>query len=762
MKGLLFLVFLIWAAIVLVRCDALASTNSKSFNPTFYPVIEIQETSGSIRIDGSLNDDGWKDAVVTSDFSEQYPGDLIKPPVNTRVLMTYDNNSLYIAFICQDRGEDVRASHCERDHIRYDDNVGVSIDTYGDAAWAYILIANPFGIQGDALWSRESGEDYNFDMIWYSEGKVVDSGYQVEIAIPFSSLRFPKNPEQDWKINFFRNHRRHSNHEITWSAIDRGEDCKPCQWGHVTGISNVSPGTGIELIPSITGSQVGNNVSNGSIDYDNPKGEFGLSSKYLLASNATIEATYNPDFSQIESDPAVIDVNTTFALFLEDKRPFFQEGIDLFQTFFELLYTRSINNPRFAAKGTYRVNRTHIACLVSYDKDSYVIIPHEEYSEIRDAGKATVGAVRIQQMFGHNSHVGVIATGRYYDRGGSNSLLSVDGEWRISQPVQVNWQGVGNYTTEEDKGYYGQASTVSIRYASPQFYGTLRYFGSSRNFRADNGFETENNYHKSHLFLQYSIYPKSRFLERCRIWTIFYNVWNYSGLDKKGVTTANGDLKFGFAQTNLFGLYSHRKERFHNINFNNLWFLRTGLSSTPSRALSFSSEIEYGNRIARSFAITGYEIRCSFSLDIQPTDRARIENTFEYLSSKVSEDYSKTYAFNDVASVIVFNEGVRLYSQRVSRTSFSYNIAKALSFRLTLQHNDREKTVLVKDDVTDYYLLTNIRAKSWNLDPLLTFQPNPFSIIYVGLTHYYDAINSDDMKLQQCQYYAKLQYLFQL
>ncbi len=759
----IFLWLLILSVIIVFgKLDASAITSNKDFSPTFHPKIEIMRTSGSIKIDGMLNDNGWENASVVSNFSEQYPGDLIEPPVKTRVMMTYDKSNLYIAFVCQDRGEEVRASHCERDYIKNDDNIGISIDTYGDAAWAYILIANPLGIQGDALWSREKGEDYNFDMIWYSEGKVADSGYQVEIAIPFSSLRFPGNLEQDWNINFFRNHRRHSNHEITWSAIDRNEDCKPCQWGQLSGIRNVSPGTGIDFIPSITACQIGKKESSGNIGYDNPEGEFGFSSKYLLASNATIEATINPDFSQIESDPAIIDINTTFALFFEDKRPFFQEGIDLFRTFFELFYTRSINSPIFAAKGTYRGDKTNIACLVSYDKDSYVIIPHEEYSEIRGAGKSKIGVGRIQQMFGQNSHLGVLATGRYFDQGGSNSVLSVDGQWRISQPVQINWQGVGSYTKEDNDRFYGQASTVSIRYASRKFYSTLRYFGSSSEFRADNGFEAENNYHKSHLFLQYSIYPNGRLLEKYSLWAILYNVWNYNGLDKKGVVTVNGELNFKFAQTRFFGLYSDRKERYQNIKFNNLWFLRTGFTSTPSKGISFECVIEYGNKIDRYFAIVGREIRSNLTLNLQPTDRAKIQNTIRISRSKANTNISKIYTIGEDSRLVRFDKNDRLYSQKIIRTSFSYKITKAMSFRLALQYNDRNRTVLAIDNLPGDNYLSNTQIRSWNIDPLLTFAPNPFSIIYIGMTHNYNAINDDVIELQQCQYYAKLQYLFQL
>jgi len=338
-----------------------------NFTPVYNPTLEVKKLSGTIDIDGDLNDPGWSNAARVGNFAEHSPGDQTKPPVNTEALITYDSDKLYVAMICYDDPALVRASFCERERVGSDDNICLLIDTYGDAAWAYELNVNPYGIQADAIWSQNVGEDGGYDLIWESAGKITDSGYQIELAIPFSSLRFPNKAEQVWKIDFWRNHPRDVQGQYSWAAYDRSVPCWPCQWGTVTGIKDVQPGKGIEIMPTLIGYQSGSLSGDGTSDspynFDNDKaeGEVSLGGKLAVSSDITVEATYNPDFSQVEADAAQVDVNTNFALSFPERRPFFQEGNDLFTTIFGAVYTRLINNPEFAGKVTARIGRTSIA-----------------------------------------------------------------------------------------------------------------------------------------------------------------------------------------------------------------------------------------------------------------------------------------------------------------------------------------------------------------------------------------------------------------
>jgi hypothetical protein len=326
----------------------------KLSTPVYHPTLEISKTQAPIEIDGDLNDPGWRGAAKADNFAEHNPGDQTKPPVNTEAFITYDDTKLYVSFICYDDPATVRASMTERDRMFSDDNICFLLDTYGDATWAYEFNVNPYGIQGDLIWSAVMGEDSRYDLIWESAAQITDSGWQLEMAIPFSSLRFPNTDEQVWRMDFWRNHPREVRRQYSWAAYDRDDPCWPCKWGTVTGIKNVTPGKGVELIPSVvayqSGSLDGNGTSGSPFDFvnDDGDGEISLNAKYAITSGVTAEATYNPDFSQIEGDQSQIDVNTNFALFYDERRPFFQEGDDLFRTHFDAVYTRSINDPEFA------------------------------------------------------------------------------------------------------------------------------------------------------------------------------------------------------------------------------------------------------------------------------------------------------------------------------------------------------------------------------------------------------------------------------
>jgi hypothetical protein len=223
----------------------------ENYQPVYSPTLHVSRAAGPIKIDGKLDDPGWQGAARATNFAEHNPGDQTQPPVETEVLITYDDEYLLVAFLCFDDPKAVRASLCERDEIWSDDYAIVLIDSYAEATWAYEISANPYGIQGDVLWSRSGGEDAGFDLIYESVGMITGQGYQVEMAIPFSSLRFPNRQAQIWKMDFWRNHPREDRGQYSWAAYDRDDPCWPCQWGTVTGIENVQPGKGFEILPSL-------------------------------------------------------------------------------------------------------------------------------------------------------------------------------------------------------------------------------------------------------------------------------------------------------------------------------------------------------------------------------------------------------------------------------------------------------------------------------------------------------------------------------
>ena len=178
------------------------------------PILEINRVHNAIKIDGNLTELEWGKAKGTDYFLEIEPGENTTPAEKTEVKVAYDDQNLYVAFWAFADPEDIRASYQNRDRAWMDDFVAIFLDTYGDANAGTMIGSNPYGIQMDALNNGNGDDDPSFDLVYKSQGKITDEGYQVEMAIPFSSLSFPDNEVQEWKVGFYRSLPREKRSQI--------------------------------------------------------------------------------------------------------------------------------------------------------------------------------------------------------------------------------------------------------------------------------------------------------------------------------------------------------------------------------------------------------------------------------------------------------------------------------------------------------------------------------------------------------------------
>ncbi|MFH1687532.1 MAG: DUF5916 domain-containing protein [bacterium] len=738
-----------------------ARASAEEFTPVYSPTLEVSRLVGEIKIDGSLDDSGWRQAAQASNFSEHEPGDQVKPPVDTKVYLTYDEDHIYVGWKVYDDPAKVRATVCGRDRIHSDDNVGFFVDTYGDATWAYTMNCNPFGIQYDALWSAGNGEDDGYDLIWESKGHLTDFGFEVEMAIPFSSLRFPNKEVQTWKVDFWRNHPRETRREYSWAAYDRDESCWPCQWGSVTGIQGVKPGRGVEILPSVLAYQSGVRRDSRMVN-DNPDGEVGVAVKYSVTSDITAELTYNPDFSQIEADATQIDVNSTTALSYQERRPFFQEGSDLFQTVFGAVYTRSINDPQVAAKVTGRLGRTSFAYLGARDEHTPVILPLHQHSAFVQNGRSSNNVFRLKQTVAENSHLGLLVTDRRLDDGGSNTLLSFDGSLRLSKYYSVIWQGVATHTKEPDDttmtagypGYYGATfdqGAHTLHYDGESYWGDAAYFGINREdrnfdidlaylhksptFRADNGYQPTNDRKKVQFYGGYSLYFDRGIFQRIHPNLTLAHEWDYAGDLNQQYLDLQAEVQLSVASISIHPWYRKSAESYRGVEYTNLWLIHNCFSSTPTGWLALGGGVTYSHNIAYGDQIKGKETMLSAWLDLRPTSRLFVENWFNYAHGDSLEG------------------GGTIYDGYTVRSRGTYQFSRELALRLVVEYDDF--------------------GKVWSVDPLLTYQINPFSVLYAGSSYGYDGlpvtIGSDDRyvigrdwQLSRRQFFLKLKYLFQV
>jgi hypothetical protein len=727
------------------------------FEPVFNPTIEIKKINSTVLVDGRLDDSGWTNAARVENFVERFPGRNLPPDVRTEVMATYDEDFLYVAFNCYDDPSTVRATITQRDQFEGDDNVVLLIDTYGNAAWAYEFLVNPYGIQRDYLWSSINGEDSGFDLIWHSAAAITESGYQVEMAIPFASMRFPNREAQIWKIDFWRNRPRESQKQYSWAPYNQDDQCWVCQWGTATGIKNVEPGKGLELLPSAIASQNGylSDQSNPDSRFinDDAETELSLGGKYALSSALTAEAAYNPDFSQIEADAAQIDINSTISLLYPERRPFFQEGSDIFRTLFNSFYTRTVNDPQFAGKLTGRLDGYSLGFMTALDENTPYIIPLEERSIMVNSGQSAVNVVRATRSFAGNNQVGFILTDRRFEPDGFGTVVGLDGNIRLAAQYSVIGQYIMSYTREPDDSsfnedlsdiafddnkhtaaldgefYSGDAVIAQLRRHARAWNFTINYDHVAPSYRTETGYDPWNDYRNVFVYSEYNIYPAKSILERIAP-SIHFDTRRNFVWDKKWAHYGAGiQSNFRVAQTYLGGNFFRGDEKWGGVQFADLWNVEIFGGTRLNHTLGFEFNADYGTDVARWLLQKGNQTSLYAGLEFKPLDRIIIEPTVNFFK------------------ITHIDTGEELIKQTITRTRVRYQVTRELSLRLVGQYNDY--------------------GENWEIDPLITYRLSPFSLFYLGSTH--DITKLRDLEDNRPvwdqtsrQFFMKLQYLVRI
>jgi hypothetical protein len=754
--------WIIWVS-WLICSGAATGTQDIGFTPSYNPELAVSRSVNDIRIDGHLDNTGWAGAAKAENFAEHYPGDQTKPSMKTEAYITYDDKNLYVAFVCYDSNT-IRASMCERDKItNSQDYVMFCLDTYGDATLAYLFQVNPYGIQSDEIWAMPGGSERGYDLIWESAGIITDSGYQVEIAIPFTTLRFPQLDAQTWRVDFWRRRPREVQYEYSWAAYDRNENCWPCQWGSVTGIAGVKPGRGIEITPAVVGYQSGGwinsgaDLSAGEFINEDPKGDVSLWVKYGISSNATAEITLNPDFSQIEADAGQIDINTTFALSYPERRPFFQEGSDIFRTPIRTLYTRTINDPEFAGKATVRWGGLCLGYLVAQDRQSRVYLPSEERSIGVSSGRNTSNILRLRQTVADGSQIGLVVTDQRFKNGWSNSTITSDGNIRITPSIGAEYQISVSYVSEpndtsltesipspdllwdnkytralDGESFWGRQSRASVWWQTSIWNVWLNYQDVSPTFHQYLARIQQNHYRKIRTELGHYVRPKTGLFETINPHIKANTEWNWNGKSKKVTYEMCLWTRLRIAQTQLYTQYAGISENYGGKQYDDAWYLFQDAGLSLGDPVKLYGSITYGHLIARRYNTLGKVLDLHFSLDLKLHDRLLVQQWYDH------------------AWAVEVEGGEDLYDGFIWRTRLNYQVSMAISVRLVIEYDDFYET--------------------WRVDPLLTYRLNPFSVFYAGMTSNYQRLHtagfnngdSYSTRLASRQFFVKLQYLFRL
>jgi hypothetical protein len=527
-------------------------------------------------IDGQLNDVVWQSATVFGDFVQTQPGDNVAPSDPTEVYIGYDAKNLYIAFRAKQDRSKIRATQGRRDNVFSDDFVGVYIDTFNDQQQAYFIFLNPYGIQGDGVITETNGEDNSVDLVFESKGVIGDDGYTVEAAIPFKSLRYEAGKNKQWGLHLFRRIRYNNNELDAWMPNNRSIAGSLNQAGHITGLEGIETTRQLEIIPSFTVSETGrrtrftfNGDPNGRYRNEGVKGDFGFTAKFGLTPTTTLDFAYNPDFAQVEADAPVTTANQRFPIFFPEKRPFFLERIDIFNSPLNIVNTRAIVDPDIAAKITGRRGKNTFGVMYASDngpgnlnqddRERLLICmlgrtdPSRFCQDERIVNKnANIGVLRYKRNLGNQSTVGFIGTSyNFPDK--NNYTGGFDGRIRSGKKYTTEFQIMGThsrqpfYNPDTDKVEYrtgnGVGYNIWFERTGRKLYMNYLAFGRSADYRADVGFtqRTDTNYAGSYIRYQTEPDSKKKII-RWRVQNATNITYDWSGRGQYFISDWNGML----------------------------------------------------------------------------------------------------------------------------------------------------------------------------------------------------------------------------
>jgi len=498
------------------------------------PPAVIPRATGPIRVDGVIDEPAWQSALKLDIPFEVTPADNIPARVATEAFLTYDDSAFYLAFIAHDPEPGrIRARISDRDAAFQDDFVGVVLDTFNDGRRAYEFYVNPLGVQMDlTIDDLGSGEDASWDAIWSSAGRLTPDGYVVEMALPYTSLRFQRGDgPQTWGLDLARVYPRDRRYILGMVRRDPKVSCYLCQIGKVSGFDGAEPGLNLEVTPTLTATRtdsarseadpnlamgpgfagdrnVGEGLAVGDPDY-----ELGVTGRWGMTPNLTLSGTINPDFSQVEADAAQLDVNEQFTLFYPEKRPFFLEGADFFDTPIRAVYTRTVADPAWGIKLTGKEGRNAIGMFVARDDQTNLIFPGSQGSfsgSIPD--QATVGVFRYRRDIGKSSAIGGLVTAREGDVY-HNRLVGVDTLLHPANPDTIRFQALASQTRyplsvvrdfgQQPDELGGHAIQASYTHEIREWSIWTSYEDISADFRADLGFVPRVDIRQPHVGYEY-------------------------------------------------------------------------------------------------------------------------------------------------------------------------------------------------------------------------------------------------------------------
>jgi hypothetical protein len=652
----------------LAALAVLAATASAAGGDFFRPL----RVAAPPVIDGRLDDAAWREAPSVELTKTFIPDFGREASERTAAFMAYDAENLYFAFKCFDREpEKIKASMANRDSIRPDDWICINLDSFNDQQSLYALYVNPLGIQTDSRFASNV-EDFSVDLVWTSAGRLDPDGYSVEIKLPFKSIRYAGKRRVEMSIFFERFISRRSEH-TSYPALDPARGYFFLTQMMPLELEDIKRYTLLEVLPAYTYRDGADRVD-GALAEERGIHDGHLTGKLGLTSQLILDATYNPDFSQIEADAGQVDVNLRYDLYFPEKRPFFLEGSEMFQfsagsgsdPLNAVVYTRAIIDPRVGFKLSGKVGKKDtIASIFALDESP----SGDPLWTPGDDKYAAFGILRYKRALGEDSYLGVFSAGRSYG-GGFNEVGGVDGQVRLSKSSQLSFHGFGSWTREGAGAPTadGTALGADYLYDTRDLGLSATFYDISGGFEAATGYLIRQGVAGLHASVQPRLYPRSRWFRKV---VPFLNVAAIkdlpSGLYETNDSLGVSALLPGNTIVQLQGRYS--TEVFLGRRFDTGG---GGITATSQVSKSFSLRAVYSRANAIRYLAdpyAGYGNRASAQLTFKPSEK------FDLTANLTYADFTRR------------STGEREYDYAIWRGRLGYQPNKYLQFRAIVEYN---------------------------------------------------------------------------
>jgi len=664
-------------------------------------------------------------AEITN-FIQNTPKDGQVASQKTEVYLAHTKTVLYVVFICHDdRASLIRGHLSRRENILTDDNVTILLDPFQDRRRGILFSVNPVGVQADAAWTEGNGSDYSFDQVWDSEGRVTKGGWMALIAIPFRSLRF-RESGSDWGVVLERNFPRNSEVDY-WPRISQSISGTLSQEGTLRGINGVTGSHNIQINPYVLGQNektlLNQDPGDPYFSQRSFEGTAGGEVKAIVKDSIVLDATVNPDFSDVESDQPQFTVDQRYPVYFPELRPFFLENANYFSTPITLLYTRNIIRPDYGGRITGKIGSTNIGLLAIDDREPGQSVPVGDplYGE-----KALFAVGRVAQDFGKNFTLGAMYTDEEFG-GGWNRIGGFDFTWRATPKWTIVGQSVESSTKGSNPnsaavvfnpGYSaGPASYFEVDRSGHAFSMQDQYNDFSTGFVSSVGFIQTADIRSDHIHATYQWYPKKSVIQSYGLETnqnIAFDhqgdrVYHYSTFDPFWLLPRNIVLAplFGQNSDTVGPQNGYLFPASHNFTENFGGFVARG---APFAQFNFniqalkSGNVNY-NPVAGGVPFLMNQEDVQALITFQPIRQITDDNTY-----LLDRDHS-------------VKDGQLVYESQTFRTKLNYQFTRAFSARVIVEY----------DSTLANPLETSLqRTKQVQTQALLTWLPHPGTAIYIG------------------------------